>query len=635
MVSDGVLPRPLTEPFGVRYCRFVRSMVVYCGRAMGADAARPELGLADFGRIIWRRKWSILLLGVLAGGAAFGADTSRTKVYQGTAQLLVTPTASQALSSVSGSGSTQLSATDIETAAKVISSPSDEQAAAAILRLDSVPAASVSEVGATNVVEITVQSPDASLAVKAANAYAQAYVTGQRNQAVSSLEAASTQVSSKLASLGTQINALQQEISGQGAGAAPPTSTNSNSNPQVSALQAQESSLIEQQTALREQLTQIQDSADLSGGGGQLIGPARLPATLVSPKRTRDTLLATAVGLVLGLGLAFLREYVDDRIRSEDDLRMALGEVPTIGLIPMVKEWLPGSRRGDRRVPHLVAGGSLQSRQAAEAYRSVRTAIQFIGLDRDMRTLVVTSPLSNEGKSTTVANLAAVMAQAGRTVVVLSCDLRRPQLHEAFGVEDLVGYTSVILGEVSPFDALQQVPGYENLWILTAGPLPPNPSELLASRRTEKLIDLLGRHADVVIIDTPPVLPVTDASLLAGKADATVLVMAADRTTKRQARQAAEVLRRVDVVPAGVIVTRVPERGTSYSYGYGYGYEYSGGASEAADAVRTKTSPIDRAKVRRFVDEMRRAQVLSDGNGHGDHEGTYLQPSASKPDHDG
>src|SRR5579875_1596379 len=501
---------------------------------------RSELGLADFARIIWRRKWSIILLAIVAAAAVFAVDTRRTKVYQGSAQLLVTQTASQALSSLNGAAPS-LSGPDVATAAKVISSPTNQRAAAALLKRPTIPPASVSEVGTTSVVTIDVDSPDPALAVAAANAYANAYIDGQRAQSVASLEAAAGQLSTKISALGNQIAAVQKQIDALGGAGS--------SNPQVAPLQAQQTALVEQQTVLREQVTQLQDSANLAGGGGQLIGPATT-ATVVSPRRTRDTGLAGGLGLVIGVGVAFLREYADDRIRSEDDIKAALGEVPTIGLVPTVGDWVPRGRH-PHGAPHLLEPASAQSKAAAEAYRSVRTAIQFIRLDREIRTLVVTSPFSNEGKSTTVANLAVALAQVGQTVVVVSCDLRRPQLHEAFSVPNEVGFTSVILGETRPIDALRRVSGYDSLWVMPSGPVPPNPSELLASRRTEKLLDLLAGHADMVLIDTPPLLPVTDASVLAARSDATVLVIAANTTTKKQARRAAEILRRVDVNPAG------------------------------------------------------------------------------------
>jgi capsular exopolysaccharide synthesis family protein len=551
-------------------------------------AEATELGLVDFARIIWRHKILILALCILAAAAAFALDTRRTKIYEAKAQVLLTPTLSQAVSSANGT-SAELSATDVATDAKVISSPTNQQAAANLLNVPSVPDASVSQVGTTNVVNVGVQSPDPAFAIKAANAYARAYITGQQHQAVTSLEQAATQLSSKISNLQKQISSNQNQIAALSA----PTTTVSGSastappasNPAIAALQSQQNSLVEQQTTLREQATQLQYTAQLAGGGGQIIGVAAPPAALVSPHRVRDTALAGGIGLVLGLGVAFLWEFLDDRIRGEEDLDAAVGGTPALGFIPTVPEWLSG--RSKRRSPRLITGGASATSPAAEAYRSLRTSIQFIRLDKEVRSIVVTSPYSNEGKTTTVANLAASMAQVGDRVAVLSCDLRKPELHSAFGLSNEVGFTSVILGETTPMKALQQIQGYDNLWVMPAGPVPPNPSELLASRRSERLLQLLTDQFDMVLIDSPPVLPVTDAAVLAGVADATLLVIAAGTTTKKQARRAVEILQRVDAAPLGVIVNRIPHRGGNFYYGYGYGYRYGRNTDErSASAPR-------------------------------------------------
>jgi capsular exopolysaccharide synthesis family protein len=539
-------------------------------------AEATELGLVDFARIIWRHKILILTLGILAAAAAFALDTRRTKIYEAKAQVLLTPTLSQAVSTANGT-SAELSATDVATDAKVISSPATQQAAAALLKVASIPNASVSQVGSTNVVNVGVQSPNPAFAINAANAYAHAYITGQRHQAVTSLENAATQLSAKISTLQQQISSIQNQIAALSvpttantsgsASAAPPSSS-----PAVAALQSQQNSLVEQQTTLREQATQLQYTAQLAGGGGQVIGVAAPPAALVSPHRVRDTALAGGIGLVLGLGVAFLWEFLDDRIRGEEDLDAAVSGTPALGFIPTVPEWVSG--RSKRRSPRLIGGGASAASPAAEAYRSLRTSIQFIRLDKEVRSIVVTSPYSNEGKTTTVANLAASMAQVGDRVAVLSCDLRKPELHSAFGLSNEVGFTSVILGETTPMKALRQIPGYDNLWVMPGGPVPPNPSELLASRRSERLLHLLTDQFDMVLIDTPPVLPVTDAAVLAACADATLMVIAAGVTTKKQARRAVEILQRVDAAPLGVIVNRIPHRGGNFYYGYGYGYRY-------------------------------------------------------------
>jgi non-specific protein-tyrosine kinase len=237
---------------------------------------------------------------------------------------------------------------------------------------------------------------------------------------------------------------------------------------------------------------------------------------------------------------------------------------------------------------------------AAEAYRSLRTSVQFAALDRPLRTLHVTSPSPSEGKTTTLTNLGVALAQVGQRVIIVCCDLRRPRLHEFFGMSNELGFTSVLLGHVPAANALQDVPGVKGLKILPSGPLPPNPSELLSSPRAAEVLVALQGLADFVLVDSPPVIPVTDAAVLSGLVDATLVVATAGLTTRRQLRQAIETLEQVDAPILGTVLNRV---GSGDSYGYGryryYRYERQAGrrwrlASEAgAPRQRPRTPRVD------------------------------------------
>jgi non-specific protein-tyrosine kinase len=219
---------------------------------------------------------------------------------------------------------------------------------------------------------------------------------------------------------------------------------------------------------------------------------------------------------------------------------------------------------------------------AAEAYRTLRTSIQFLGLEQPMRTLQVTSANPQEGKTTTLANLAVALARSGSTVAIVCCDLRRPRVHEFFGLENDVGFTSVLLGKVPLAGAVQEVPDQARLSLLASGPLPPNPSELLSSRRTVEVFGSLQAEYDFVLIDAPPVLPVTDALVLSGRVDATLLVAVAGATTRKEAARAVELLRQVDAPLVGAVLNGVDTEG-SYGYAYqSYRYESPVGRREPA-----------------------------------------------------
>lgn len=189
----------------------------------------------------------------------------------------------------------------------------------------------------------------------------------------------------------------------------------------------------------------------------------------------------------------------------------------------------------------------------AEAYRTLRTNLMFSSLDRPITTLLVTSPVFEEGKSLTLANLAVTMAQGGRSTILVDCDLRRPHQHDLFGLSAEPGLTTMILENR---DEPPLAPtGVENLWLLPAGPLPPNPADLLSSRRMESVISHLKSRADIVLFDAPPVIAVTDAALLASKLDGVLLVMSAGHTRREHAQRAKELLEKINVRVVGAVLT--------------------------------------------------------------------------------
>jgi capsular exopolysaccharide synthesis family protein len=200
----------------------------------------------------------------------------------------------------------------------------------------------------------------------------------------------------------------------------------------------------------------------------------------------------------------------------------------------------------------------------AEAFRTLRTNLIFSSLDRPLTTLLVTSAAPEEGKSTTLANLAVTMAQGGRTTILVDCDLRHPRQHEIFGAPAEPGLTSMILDNRNE-PALVST-GVENLWLLPAGPLPPNPADLLSSHRMEAVIAALKSRADMVLFDAPPVVAVTDAALLASKLDGVLLVVSAGQTKREHVQRAKELLEKINVRIVGAVLTNAPMDGSFAAY---------------------------------------------------------------------
>ncbi len=205
---------------------------------------------------------------------------------------------------------------------------------------------------------------------------------------------------------------------------------------------------------------------------------------------------------------------------------------------------------------------------AAEAYRTLRTSIQFVALDRPLRIIHVTSAGAGEGKTTTLANLGIAMASAGDRVCMCCCDLRRPRIHEFFGLDNTVGFTSVILGQESATGAIQRVPNVPYLSLLASGPLPPNPSELLASERAAEVIRSLAAMYDIVLLDSPPVLPVTDAAIISAVADATIIVIAMGESTRREISRTVEILDQVHATLVGTVLNAISEDTADGYYRY-------------------------------------------------------------------
>ena len=332
------------------------------------------------------------------------------------------------------------------------------------------------------------------------------------------------------------------------------------------ALESQIPSLEAELSTYQQELAQYNFYATLNTGGGQVITPAKLPKVPSYPKPIEFGVIAGFLGLLLGVAVVLLLEYFDDRIRNRQELEdLTQGNHPMLGtMILIIPEW-----KDDKSVVLITA--DKPHSHAAEAYRSLRTAIQFVGLDRPTRLVQFTSPTASDGKTTTLANTALTLSEVGLRVVVVCCDLRRPRVHEFFGLRNDVGFTSVLLGEASLADAIQEVPNRPGLHLLASGPKPPNPSELLASPKARALLESLAELCDIVLIDSPPLLPVTDPTVIAGYVDSVVLVVSMGTSTRTGIKAALESLARVSAPMVGVVLNRVPETDTYAYYRYAYG----------------------------------------------------------------
>jgi capsular exopolysaccharide synthesis family protein len=264
--------------------------------------------------------------------------------------------------------------------------------------------------------------------------------------------------------------------------------------------------------------------------------------------------------------------------------------VERAGLLPLAA--VPAWSAGKRGMKELVAASEELS--MGESYRTLRTNILFSAIDRQLRTLSISSALPQEGKSRTAANLAVVLAAAGHSTVLIDCDFRRPSQHRLFGRLQNVGLADLMLGEASENEVITPVEQVQNLWLLSSGPTPPNPSELLASARMRDLLNRLTETFTYVVIDTPPVNLVADALVLGTYTDATLLVVEHGRSRYPAVRAAKESLERVGARLLGGVLNKVPSR-EGYGY-YNYNYSSNGGDSNGKRSGKSKRASKGRAR---------------------------------------
>ena len=344
---------------------------------------------------------------------------------------------------------------------------------------------------------------------------------------------------------------------------------------------------------VNENATELGDRNNIS-----LAVTAPIPGAPASPNIMQNTLLAAILGLMVVAGVAVLIEYLDDTVKAEDQTEEYFG-LPTLGHV--------------RRFPHGKDDEApLSTREGVEAFAQLRTNIHFAGLNKPLKRLVVTGSMPGEGKSTTAAGLAIALSQAGQRVILVDSDLRRPTLHKVFKVSNSYGITGLLLSRAEdPKNALMVTP-YSNLLLLPSGPIPANPSDLLMSPNWQHLVDKLAELAHYVIFDTPPTLSVSDASVLAGRADGTILVTETGRTRRNAVREALATLEHTNSHVVGIVKNKIRSR----KAGYYYYYEYN------SQAEKNQRSGLTPARVVVPSDPPEQVQPSTNGhNGNGNGNG--------------
>ncbi len=515
--------------------------------------------LKQYGAVLLKWSWLILLGIVLAAGTAFLASRAMTPVYQASVTLMVSPGSNPTISDYTAVLTGQQLAKTygellkkrpvLEAVIKALDLPLNAEQLGEL--------ETVQLVRDTQLIVLRIEHTDPVLAAKIADLIAQEFIDQNQANQLSRFASSKDNLLKQLKQLEADLSTTQAALDqARGASAANPS--------EVARLETSLAQTRSSYSTLLKSYEDIRISEAKAIDSVIIAEPAEIPERPVRPSVLQNVLLAAVVGGMLAVGVAFLIEYLDDSIRSPDELDGLL-HIPTLATILRMPVANPPDRLTVFKDPRSPI---------AESFRSLRTNVQFSNVDRPSKTILVTSANPLEGKSTTAANLAAAMAQSGLSVVLVDADMRRPILHKIFEVPNDVGLTNTLLTSKVELNGSLVKTHVPNLNLLTTGPLPPNPSELLGSQRMQRLMEALKEQHDVVILDSPPVLAVTDPAVLASYVDGVILVVGAGETRRAAAQRAVDHLQQVGARVLGVALNKLSRGGRGSGYGYYY-YYYS------------------------------------------------------------
>jgi tyrosine-protein kinase len=530
----------------------------------------PHAGdIREYLAILKARKLTIVLVVALLVGATMLLTLKQARIYEGEARVLVKPVQTAA------TATSVPQAPNLDTEREVVLSQTLADQVRTTLKL-STPAKDllrnlrVQVVTDTEVLVVRYDDPVPATAARLANAFADTYVSFRTKQAEDSFRAATESVRAQMSRLQDQVSAYTRKI-------------NATKDPGVrDSFQTRRDGLIVQLGVLSQRLFDLQASSSATQtSAGEILQRAEVPQSPVSPNPIRSGMLAGFVGVILGVGFAFLREHLDDRVTSPHEVERRLG-TPVLAAVPRVAGW----RRSDET--QLVMRSDPKS-PVSESYRTLGTNVLYMASQQPMNVLMVTSAIGGDGKTTTAANLAVVLAQSGKRAILLSADLRRPRIHQFFDLPNGLGLSDALTGANS-LGEIAIDPGTENLRIVNAGMTPNDPAALLGGQRTGKFLASLREVAEFVIVDTPPVLAVADASIIAPLVDGTIFVLDAGRSSRSAMVQARDQLEKAGARIIGAVYNNFdPSADNRYPYYYDY-YQYtrSNGAKAATNGNGSK-----------------------------------------------
>jgi len=496
------------------------------------------MDLRDYLAVLWRRKWTIVALAVTSTAVAFFLSRGQVPVYTSTAEVLV-----KAPRFDPKQPSAAFGFVNMKTETQVANSPAVAEIALKDLADRGIPAgsASISAPEGTETLEYTSSSPDPAAAQATAQAYADAYLQFRQQDVLRDLRATRD-------IWAAQVDEIDKELPKVASQA------NDSSTPgEISLLTARYTSLLSQRATIVSNLTNLPSTDAVRVGS--ILQNALLPDAPSNSDRTNTIILSLLVGLALGVSVALFRDRLDEGVRGRDDLEIH-SQAPVLAFIPRL-----AARNG---LPITLAE---PSSDGAEAYKALRVRIMLAAERQGIKSVLITSAVAGEGKTSTTANLGIALAQIGKSVVLISADLRRPRLHQYFPESNGTGLTDVLEGRSTMRDALS-VTETKDLWVLHSGSSQPLPDQLdrLGSDSMKSLLDQLKEAADFILIDAPPILSVSDATALATLSDGVLLVADPRRVQTSTVNQARVELEQIGAYVIGVVVNNYdPRRFRPYS----------------------------------------------------------------------
>jgi non-specific protein-tyrosine kinase len=511
--------------------------------------------LRQYIAILWRWAWLVIIMVVLGGATAFIISKRTVPVYMATTRLLIN----------------EAPATKNTDYASVLASERLARTYSELLKTQPVLEEVISRLGLTRserqlstqievnllrdtqLIDVSVEDIDPVLAADIANTVVAVFSEQNQMLQASRFATSKESLSTQLSQMNEQIETTTTAIQALG------------ETPEDKAERDRLETVLAEYSKTYSSLLQSYESVRLAEASSisnvvqvETAFPSDIP---IRPRTVRNTALGMVVGLLLGVGVVFLIDVLDDTL-SPEDVNRQLG-LPVLGVISrhQIENGAPVVKNQPRS-------------PVAEAFRSLRTNIQFASVDKPLRTLLVTSPSPQDGKSTVAVNLGVSLAQSGYKVAVVETDLRRPQVHKRLGLSNRDGISGMFVQSKMVLNGALRETSIDNLFALTSGALPPNPSELLGSEKMYEILNLVGERTDIILLDSPPVMAVTDAAVLAPRVDGVLLVVKPGSTKLAACRQAIEQLQRVGANILGVVLNDVELNRSRYHYYRGYYYTY-------------------------------------------------------------